>query len=199
MYSILFVCADNLCRSPTAEVVFRQKAIDKGLGDRIHVESAATHDFNVGEPVDIRAQKHERDRQAIFEIDDPDAIGPDESYAVPTGDLYTLLLKWFSFLAQFGKSAGFNDHILDSLSATLFQDPRDRLGWGENDGQIDIPIDALEAVMNPLSEGNSFAQSDRDDLARVSKVKAVENNALAQVVLIRRNADDCYILGIKER
>jgi protein-tyrosine phosphatase len=57
-YSILFVCTDNLCRSPTAEVVFRYKLGQHGLTDQIHVESAATHDFNAGEPVDIRAQKH---------------------------------------------------------------------------------------------------------------------------------------------
>lgn len=57
-YSILFVCTDNLCRSPTAEVVFRHKAMQQGLADQFQVESAATHDFNAGEPVDIRAQKH---------------------------------------------------------------------------------------------------------------------------------------------
>ena len=57
-YSILFVCTDNLCRSPTAEVVMRQQAMQQGWADRVHIESAATHDFNVGEPVDIRAQKH---------------------------------------------------------------------------------------------------------------------------------------------
>lgn len=57
-YSILVVCTDNLCRSPTAEVVIRQKASQQGLADRVHVASRATHDFNVGEPVDYHAQKH---------------------------------------------------------------------------------------------------------------------------------------------
>ena len=57
-YSILLVCTDNLCRSPTAEEVLRQKAIDHGLADRVHVASAATHDFNAGEPIDFHAQKH---------------------------------------------------------------------------------------------------------------------------------------------
>jgi protein-tyrosine phosphatase len=57
-YSILFVCNDNLCRSPTAEGVMRQKLIDQDLQDRVKVESAGTHDFNVEEPADIRAQKH---------------------------------------------------------------------------------------------------------------------------------------------
>jgi len=57
-YSILCVCTDNLCRSPVAADVLRQKIIQQGLGDRVEVESAATHDFNVGESADIRAQKH---------------------------------------------------------------------------------------------------------------------------------------------
>lgn len=57
-YSILLVCTDNLCRSPTAEEVLRQQAIDHGLADRVNVASAATHDFNAGEPIDYHAQKH---------------------------------------------------------------------------------------------------------------------------------------------
>jgi protein-tyrosine phosphatase len=57
-YSILFVCNDNLCRSPTAEVVLRQKLTDQGLHDRVKVESAGTHDYNVEEQADIRSQKH---------------------------------------------------------------------------------------------------------------------------------------------
>lgn len=57
-YSILLVCTDNLCRSPTAEEVLRQKAIHQGLNDRVHVASAATHDLSTGEPVDFHAQKH---------------------------------------------------------------------------------------------------------------------------------------------
>jgi len=36
----------------------RQKLIQHGLANRIQVASAATHDFNVEEPVDIRVQKH---------------------------------------------------------------------------------------------------------------------------------------------
>jgi len=57
-YSILLVCTDNLCRSPTAEEVLRQKTIHYGLTDQVIVASAATHDFNTGEPVDYHAQKH---------------------------------------------------------------------------------------------------------------------------------------------
>lgn len=57
-YSILFVCSDNLCRSPTADGVMRQKIIDQRLEDLVEVDSAGTHDYNVEEPADIRSQKH---------------------------------------------------------------------------------------------------------------------------------------------
>ncbi|MDD2919363.1 low molecular weight protein-tyrosine-phosphatase [Rhodoferax sp.] len=57
-YSILVVCTDNLCRSPTAEEVIRQKVIKNGLAGRVQVASAATHDLNAGEPIDYHAQKH---------------------------------------------------------------------------------------------------------------------------------------------
>ncbi|HNH23868.1 MAG TPA: low molecular weight phosphotyrosine protein phosphatase, partial [Accumulibacter sp.] len=40
---VLFVCMGNICRSPTAEGVLRQFVREKGLEDRIEVDSAGTH------------------------------------------------------------------------------------------------------------------------------------------------------------
>ncbi|SFW29129.1 low molecular weight protein-tyrosine-phosphatase [Nitrosovibrio sp. Nv17] len=57
MIKVLFVCMGNICRSPTAEAVFRHQVRLAGLGDAIHVDSAGTHDFHVGNPPDERAQK----------------------------------------------------------------------------------------------------------------------------------------------
>jgi protein-tyrosine phosphatase len=54
---ILFVCMGNICRSPTAEAVFRGKAAAAGLGSRVTVDSAGTHGFHVGDPPDRRAQQ----------------------------------------------------------------------------------------------------------------------------------------------
>jgi protein-tyrosine phosphatase len=54
-YSILFICMGNICRSPTAEGVFRHFAQEAGLGDRVFVDSAGTHAYHVGEPPDRRA------------------------------------------------------------------------------------------------------------------------------------------------
>ncbi len=60
MKKILFVCTGNICRSPTAEGVLRH--LSRELGVEVHVESAGTHDYHVGNPVDERAQKHAKER-----------------------------------------------------------------------------------------------------------------------------------------
>jgi len=47
----------NICRSPTAEGVFRKFVEDAGLGDTILIDSAGTHAFHSGEPPDRRARQ----------------------------------------------------------------------------------------------------------------------------------------------
>lgn len=47
----------NICRSPTAEGVLRQFVREKGLEDRIEVDSAGTHGYHVGEAPDQRTQR----------------------------------------------------------------------------------------------------------------------------------------------
>ena len=56
MVKVLFVCMGNICRSPTAEGVFRHLVNQAGLTDQIHIDSAGTHAYHVGEPPDNRAQ-----------------------------------------------------------------------------------------------------------------------------------------------
>ena len=50
MIHILFVCLGNICRSPMAEAIFREKVKKEGLADRIHVDSAGTGDWHIGKP-----------------------------------------------------------------------------------------------------------------------------------------------------
>src|SRR5690242_293212 len=52
---VLFVCLGNICRSPTAEGVFRQQLQEAGLERDVLVDSAGTGDYHVGEPPDERA------------------------------------------------------------------------------------------------------------------------------------------------
>lgn len=52
---ILMVCTGNICRSPTAEGVVRQHLNAAGLSAQVHVDSAGTHDYHVGDPPDARS------------------------------------------------------------------------------------------------------------------------------------------------
>jgi protein-tyrosine phosphatase len=52
---VLFVCMGNICRSPTAEGVFREFVHRHAPELEIEIDSAGTHDYHVGEPPDPRA------------------------------------------------------------------------------------------------------------------------------------------------
>jgi protein-tyrosine phosphatase len=53
---VLFVCLGNICRSPTAEAVFRHQVRAAGLEQRVHIDSAGTSDYHEGYPPDDRAR-----------------------------------------------------------------------------------------------------------------------------------------------
>ncbi|MDH5188600.1 MAG: low molecular weight phosphotyrosine protein phosphatase, partial [Rhodospirillaceae bacterium] len=55
MVSVLFVCLGNICRSPTAEGVFRAMVDQAGLSEHITIDSAGTAAYHVGEAPDRRA------------------------------------------------------------------------------------------------------------------------------------------------
>ena len=52
---MLFVCTGNICRSPLAEGLLVALAAEAGLAHAVEVDSAATHDYEVGDPPDPRA------------------------------------------------------------------------------------------------------------------------------------------------
>lgn len=55
--SVLFVCLGNICRSPTAEAVFRKVLEDAGMAHLVYVDSAGTGSWHVGKPADPRASR----------------------------------------------------------------------------------------------------------------------------------------------
>ena len=55
MIKVLFVCLGNICRSPTADGVFRKMVADAGLAKDIAVDSAGTSAGHVNSPPDKRA------------------------------------------------------------------------------------------------------------------------------------------------
>ncbi len=62
IYSVLFVCMGNICRSPTAHGVFRHKVKAQGWEHQVQVDSAGTHNYHPGSPPDQRSQKHAAQR-----------------------------------------------------------------------------------------------------------------------------------------
>ena len=54
MTKVLFVCMGNICRSPSAEGVFRRMLSEAGLAEIVGTDSAGTHGFHIGEAPDAR-------------------------------------------------------------------------------------------------------------------------------------------------
>lgn len=47
----------NICRSPTAEGVFRHFVVEHNLQEAIFIDSAGTHSYHIGSPPDRRSQE----------------------------------------------------------------------------------------------------------------------------------------------
>jgi protein-tyrosine phosphatase len=54
--AVCFVCLGNICRSPTAEGIFRKLVREAGLDEAITIASRGTGDWHTGEPADARAR-----------------------------------------------------------------------------------------------------------------------------------------------
>lgn len=55
-YRVMTVCTGNICRSPMAEIVLRDRLAREGLGDQVEVDSTGISDEESGNPVDWRAR-----------------------------------------------------------------------------------------------------------------------------------------------
>ena len=62
MIRVLLVCLGNICRSPTAEVVFRSKVEKSDLGGGVEIVSCGTAGYHIGESPDSRSQTAAKER-----------------------------------------------------------------------------------------------------------------------------------------
>ncbi len=62
MAKVLFVCLGNICRSPTADGIFRELLAREKLEHKIQVDSAGTGDWHIGKAPDARTVAAARQR-----------------------------------------------------------------------------------------------------------------------------------------
>jgi protein-tyrosine phosphatase len=59
---VCFVCLGNICRSPTAEAIFRRDVYAAGLEDAFDIDSAGTGDWHLGELAHVSTRAEARQR-----------------------------------------------------------------------------------------------------------------------------------------
>jgi protein-tyrosine phosphatase len=59
---VLFVCLGNICRSPSAEAVFKHLVEEKGESKNYFIDSAGTAAYHAGERADARMRNHAKKR-----------------------------------------------------------------------------------------------------------------------------------------
>ena len=66
MIKVLFVCLGNICRSPMAEMVFKDMVNKKGLSNEFFIDSAATSTEAVGEGIYYGTRNILKEKQVPF-------------------------------------------------------------------------------------------------------------------------------------
>jgi protein-tyrosine phosphatase len=150
---ICFVCLGNICRSPTAEAVFRHLVEQAGLADRVAIDSAGTAGYHAGEVPDRRSTAAAerrgialRGRARRFDRDDFERF--DYVVAMDRDNRRDLLA-----LAR-GDAAQAKVHLLRDFSP---RGPRDAdvpdPYYGDGDGferVLDICTDACQGLLDRL-------------------------------------------------
>jgi protein-tyrosine phosphatase len=145
--AILFVCMGNICRSPTAEGVFRARAAAAGM-DALHIDSAGTHGYHVGGAPDKRSAAHAARRgydlssQRARQVVAADFATFDHIYAM---DRDNLALLQAACPAQHRHKLGLFMQFATHAPSDVVPDPY----YGAGDG-FDLVLDYIEDAADGL-------------------------------------------------
>jgi protein-tyrosine phosphatase len=150
---VLMVCLGNICRSPVAEAIFREKA--KNLDIEVEVDSCGTSNYHIGQAPDERAQESARNngldisdlRARQFSIADFDYY--DRIYVMDESNLRNVLKL----------TSDQNHHskvklILNELSPGANMEVPDPYFGGDEGFQrvFDLLDEACDKILEPLHE-----------------------------------------------
>lgn len=144
MIKILFICMGNICRSPTAQGIFEQLVAEAGLDDVVHIDSAGTHAYHVGNQPDERATRAARRRGIDLTTQRARQVSVDDFHS-------------FDYLIAMDHSNR------DDLLAGCPQEHRGKirllLEFSEEEGPIDVPdpyyggVHGFERVLDLVEGG----------------------------------------------
>ncbi len=63
---VLFVCLGNICRSPLAEGIFRQRVMEQGLSAQFDMDSCGTAAYHIGKGPDIRSMANAKKNGVLY-------------------------------------------------------------------------------------------------------------------------------------
>ena len=156
---VLFVCMGNICRSPSAEGVFRTVAKRAGWTRKLVIDSAGTHDFHIGEPPDARAiasaQRRGYDiaKLRARQFDAKDFARFDWILAMDANNLYRLIEMRPK---EFDGHVGLLLDLAPSLGLREVPDPY----YGGPDG-FERMLDLIEPASEALLQRITAAKSNR--------------------------------------
>lgn len=96
MISVAFVCLGNICRSPMAELIFKNMVKERGHALSFDISSFATSDYEEGNPIYAPA-KRELEKHGIFgehrstPLKLKDVINYDYILVMDSGNLFDVL------------------------------------------------------------------------------------------------------------
>lgn len=135
---VCFVCLGNICRSPTAEGVFRHLVQAAGVSERFEVDSAGTAAYHAGEPPDRRSAQTAADRGVPLSGRARQFVAEDFSefdYVVAMdSDNYDALCRLKPHDDQGGTLSMLRDHDPQSAAGSDVPDPY----YGGRDGFSDV-------------------------------------------------------------
>lgn len=148
MTKVLFVCLGNICRSPTADGIFRDLVIREKLDQKILVDSAGTGAWHIGKAPDSRTVAAARQRGYDLSILRARQVSAKDFSEFD----YVLAMDESNLLdLQRMKPSSYTGHLglfLDFGSRTDYREVPDPY-YGGNDG-FELVLDLVEGAAQGL-------------------------------------------------